>query len=578
MLSEESQADKFNHRVALHGLGGVGKTQCALEYVYANRERYQRIYWISAVDRASLLSGYQNIANRLQLPGRQTASTAEKAEKVISWLKRQENWLIVIDNLDNIRVADGLLPENGPQKHTVITTRNPRTTGIPAEPLEVPPLRPKDSVALLSALSKIDIQAGSEDEKQAHGITEELGYLPLAIDLAACYVRDIAGGFSEYWKRYNLNRQKLHRWVPDGNRQYPDSVATAWSLSFDLVQNDRNATYLLRLFSDLNPDRILLEFVIAGITAIKNDAGNDINDEHDLSVALLELEKFSLIKWDRQSQSLSIHRLVQTVIRDKMSEEELTSTHTAFVNLCIEAFPETTDNETRSLCRTYQGQIVEPLLRMETFRTSQSAVIRSRVGGFLHEDGKYDDSEKLLLQAVETYRSFLGAENSETLAAMYALAWTYQAQGRNVEAARIQEQVLEKWRRILGEEHPHTLAAMHALAVTYQAQGRNAEAARIQEQVLEKRRRILGEEHPDTLGAMHALAWTYQAQGRNAEAARILEQVLEKWRRILGEEHPHTLAAMHALALTYQVQGKTEEAAALQEEVLEKRRILLERV
>lgn len=100
-LSEDAQADilKFNHRVALHELGGVGKTQCVLEYVYANRERYQRIYWISAVDQASLLSSYQNIANRLQLSG---ASTEEKAEKVLLWLKRQENWLIVIDNLDRV--------------------------------------------------------------------------------------------------------------------------------------------------------------------------------------------------------------------------------------------------------------------------------------------------------------------------------------------------------------------------------------------------------------------------------------------------------------------------------------------
>ena len=139
---------------------------------------------------------------------------------------------------------------------------------------------------------------------------------------------------------------------------------------------------------------------------------------------------------------------------------------------------------------------------------------------------------------------------------MHALALTYQAQGRNADAARIQEEVLEKQRRILGEEHPHTLTAMHALALTYQAQGRNADAARIQEEVLEKRRRILGEEHPHTLTAMHALALTYQAQGRNADAARIQEEVLEKERRILGEEHPHTLTAMHCPRLDISSAGK----------------------
>ena len=71
---------------------------------------------------------------------------------------------------------------------------------------------------------------------------------------------------------------------------------------------------------------------------------------------------------------------------------------------------------------------------------------------------------------------------------MRALAWTYQAQGRNADAAQILEEVLEKRRRILGDEHPHTLTAKHALALTYQAQGRNADAnaAQIQEEVVEK--------------------------------------------------------------------------------------------
>jgi len=96
-------------------------------------------------------------------------------------------------------------------------------------------------------------------------------------------------------------------------------------LSFDLIQKDENATYILGLFSALNPDKILTEFLIRGLKALTNDSGNIVTDEHDLSVALLTLEKYSLIKWDRQTQSLSIHRLIQTVIRDKMSKDQLTS-------------------------------------------------------------------------------------------------------------------------------------------------------------------------------------------------------------------------------------------------------------
>jgi len=197
---------KFNHRVALHGLGGVGKTQCALEYVYANKAIYRRIYWISAVNQASMLSDYQKIAKLVRLAIPQEASPADIAEAVLAWLRGERSWLVVIDNLDDIKVAQGLLPENAPGKHTLITTRNPRTQGIPAEPLEVPLLTPNDSVDLLSMLSNV-IAHDPDEEKQAYEIVEELGYLPLAIDLASAYVRDVTGNFSEYLQRYRINHK-----------------------------------------------------------------------------------------------------------------------------------------------------------------------------------------------------------------------------------------------------------------------------------------------------------------------------------------------------------------------------------
>src|SRR5579871_2891139 len=105
-----------NHRIALYGMGGIGKTQCALGYVYANRDVYDRIYWIPAVDRTSLLSGYQTIAKAARLRFLQNTGSDEIANEVLLWLRQQSNWLLVIDNLDDIDVAHDLLPENGSHK------------------------------------------------------------------------------------------------------------------------------------------------------------------------------------------------------------------------------------------------------------------------------------------------------------------------------------------------------------------------------------------------------------------------------------------------------------------------------
>jgi tetratricopeptide (TPR) repeat protein len=526
---------------------------------------------------------------------------------VLSRLKRQSSWLLLIDNLDDIKMADGLLPENGCQRHTIITTRNPDARGIPAEPLEVPLLDPNDSIDLLSTLSNIMVQPDSPEDHQAAEIVQKLGYLPLAIEQAAAYVREVTADFSVFLEEYERNHKKLHTWVPAGNRQYSNSIATTWSMSFHLLP--RYVAKLLRFLAFLNPDDILIAFLESGGDSLESDLRHMISDQIEMGTTLLELEQLSLIKWNHSTRTLMIHRLVQTIVRDQMSNMDIGEHVKAVIDLCNQAFPSSFTNETWPRYRLYRNQVMESLQLVYTLcpvdetcatkparrfchirgllsrltwnrqekdvRKMKYLDICIRVGNFLHEDGKYDDSEKLPSQAVGLYRSLVGTENSDTLTAMHDLALTYQVQGRNADAMRMQEEVLEKRTRILGEEYPDTLTTIHNLAITYQAQGRIVDAAGILEDVLEKERRILVEEHTDMLATMHALALMYLEQGRNVDAAKILEEVLEKRRRIQGEGHPYTLGAMNALAIAYRAQGRCADAARILEEVLEMRRRIL---
>ena len=577
----------YQGRIALFGLGGIGKTQTALEYVYRYQSSYNRIYWIAADNQASLLNGYQKIAKRSELQISLNSNPIEIAEHVLSWLRQEEKWLLVIDNLDDINVLSTsnlghtnvvatLVPQTGPQQHTLITTRNPNSGGIPADGLEVPVLDPTNAIDLLSTLSKIAIAASSSESKQAYQIIQALGYLPLAIEQAAAYVREVAGDFVTFLDDYNKNHKDVHKWIPQGIRSYPHSVATTWSMSFNIVRNNNSqAAELLQLLSFLNPDGILIEFLQSGVEALPDGLRQIVSNRIDMSKALIELERFSLLKWNRLTKTLLIHRLIQMVIRDEMSDADLMTLRTIIIDLCDQSFPQEWINENRKLCREYIGQIMGPLLDLEIIRTEKSASIMFRVGWFLREDGKISDSERLSSQAVKIYREILGDDHCDTLTTMHNLASTYRAQGRTGEAAGLQEEVLEKSRRILGDDHPDTLTTMDSLAKTYSYQGKTGEAAGLQEEVLEKERRILGDDHPDTLTTMNNLANTYWAQGRTGEAAALHEQVLEKRRRILGDEHPSTLTTMHNLATTYWARGRTGEAAALEEQVLEKRRRIL---
>jgi hypothetical protein len=155
--------------------------------------------------------------------------------------------LIVIDNLYDI---NGFLPQKGTHQHTLITTRNPNSAGIPVEGLEVPLLDAADSVELLYTLSKIDNIPNSPEQVQAAQIVEELGYLPLGIEQAAAYVREVAGDFATYLKHYHRIRSQLYKWVPKGSRQCSFLIPTTWSMSFNVVrESDPQAAKLFQLLS-----------------------------------------------------------------------------------------------------------------------------------------------------------------------------------------------------------------------------------------------------------------------------------------------------------------------------------------
>lgn len=127
-----------NHRVALYRLSGVSKTQTAIKYIHIRRNYHRSIFWISAVNQTTLFTEFRKIlaltSPNITIPD---SEPAQAARHVIDWLENQTSWLLVIDNLDDIKVINGYLPANCDKKSTLITTRNPNAENIPAQGLEV---------------------------------------------------------------------------------------------------------------------------------------------------------------------------------------------------------------------------------------------------------------------------------------------------------------------------------------------------------------------------------------------------------------------------------------------------------
>ena len=515
----DDNPQNYKHRVALTGLGGVGKTQCAIEYTVTQQLNYDSIFWITAADPSTLLLGFQEIAKLTGCTNLDESSSSELATKVVRWLAGQQRWLLVLDNLDDIEVVQNFLPDTINGGHTLITTRNPFALNIPAQGLEISVLDDNEATKLL--LLRAELETENEHiNSEASQIVNELGFLPLALDQAAAYIRvQLKKNIFEFRKIYKNYRKQIHLERPRGNWPYHSEIATTWLLSFKAVENrNETASILLKLFAFLNPDGILVDFLQAGQAGLPDSLQKLIENEFLFKNALQDLEQFSLIQRHDYGQVISIHRLVQSVIRDGLDSNEEPEFMSLITNMFLSAFPPFKEDK-RQICRRYQTQVVGPLRAIISLHIENVALLCLRVAYFLSRDGKFYDCLQFEQAAINIYTDLLGEDHPDTLTSMNNLAETYRALGRTNEAAALHEKVLESRKRTLGEEHPDTLTSMNNLAATYWALGRTNEAAALHEKVLECCKRNLGEEHPDTLTSMNNLAATYRALDRTNEAA-----------------------------------------------------------
>jgi hypothetical protein len=180
-------------RVALSGLGGIGKTQTALEYAYRHQSEYDHVFWVRAEQETELITGYVALAKAIQIPGHQQEDQQAIAALMKQWLAKNDRWLLVLDNADDLRQLRPYLPTtNG---HILFTTRA-QALGDLAAKVEVTRMDADEGALLLLRRAKViaddaDLAAASEaNQTLAHALNTEMDGLPLALDQAGAYIED----------------------------------------------------------------------------------------------------------------------------------------------------------------------------------------------------------------------------------------------------------------------------------------------------------------------------------------------------------------------------------------------------
>ncbi len=543
-------------QTAVHGLGGVGKTSLAREYIERHAADYPGgVWWITAADRAGATDGLAALARALQPDLPADIPAAEAAQTALEELaRRHAAFLLVFDNAPDPGALAGLLPKRGAK--VLITSRHPGWNRQ-AVPLPVNEMAEDDAVSLLLAL------AGGEDAAGARRLARELGCLPLALDQAGAFVREAQTSFDEYAAQMGSLLGRA-----GGNPDYPDSVAATFDLAITrAAERTPAAEAVLGQFAWYAPERIPLALT---------DLAPTVRAE-----AIAVLSNLSLVVSAEplaSGQTVTVHRLVQTVMRNRLAAKGLEAasrSHALYRMEC--AFPYAFNEPgVWPFCRVllpHARTIASLIAPIES--SPDLCHLLYLVASFLQASGDAAGALPFLERALDTTGRVFGADHPNTLTALNNLAYCRETLGDSAGALPIYERVLQIRERLLGSEHPTTLLSMNNLAGCLEILGASGKALPLFQRALETRERLHGADHKDTLVGLHNLASCLQGLGDAVKALPLYRRAAEGTERVLGVGHPSTLASTDSLARCLQATGNAAEALPLYRSALEKRERLL---
>ncbi len=554
-LAELRQLLQRSGRAAIHGLGGVGKTQLALRYLRQRRADYpDGAFWLRTDRETSLVGDLASLAWHLDLPEREEPELERQVDAVLRWLRLHPRWLLVLDNLQPTAAdtARRWLPPGLPG-HLLVTSRTPMW---PAR-LNLEPL-PFD-VARRFLLER----TGQADHEAAGAVAEALGRLPLALEQAAAYVvitgRDLAG-YAE------LLRTRLIELMGEGRPEdYPRPVATTWELSFERLEGEsRPAAALLNLCAFLDPGDIPVSLLRAGAGELPRELRGALADDVELDRAVAALRRYSLV--ERHGDAMRVHRLVQAVVRESLDADQREAWLAAAVRVLRAGLPDRVEAPASwRLCSRLlaHAQVVDQIVAGGDVEPRALSELLDRIATYLRVRGQYVLARHHFERALAIRERALGSDHPDTAESLNNLAILHRVSGDLAAVGPLHARALAIRERMLGPDHPRTAESLNNLANLFRDQGDLHGARSLYERALAIQERVLGPEHPDTAASLNNLASLLHRRGELSAARLLHERALAIRRRVLGPDHPDTAGSLHNLAHLLHSQGELEAAELL---------------
>lgn len=605
--------------IAICGLGGVGKTQIAMELAHQTREQYPdcSVFWVPAMSPDSIHQAYEEVAGHLGIgaPEKEDVDITQLVNNHLSQASTGR-WLLIFDNADDLETWDPdlnqsptpVIPKKSlPRHHSgaiFFTTRShkvARYLGV-QQIIEIPEMDHKSATQVLNN-SLVD-KTLLHDKDGTAKLLQHLTYLPLAIIQAAAYINQNSMSIASYISL--LDGQEQHavellseEFEDEGRYQsIKNPVATTWLTSFWQIQKLSRHAYHCLCFMACIDYRDIPVYLLPHNGQV----------EHQKSLGLLQ--SYCFIRLRPDNKSLDLHRLVHLAcriyLRPTPDSTLLIQWESWTLAHMLGKFPIDPEAD-RPKNKAYAPHALK-LLETTPEDNNLDARMRlaSRVGCALQSDGRLKAAEKWYLHALKCGQMHVGSEDPFTLSCAGNLAALYSDQTRFKEARDLLTQTLQTKIRVLGIDSWPSLCTIEALGAVYStlggnfniaewlatlayrgylkymgpesieairvigrmvqiylSQGRIANATELCALWLEMAQRTLGPNDPRAIAAETGLSAIYASQGSFKDAEIIARRALERYEMVLGPENPLTIRTMYSLAIILSDQGRDTEAISI---------------
>ena len=577
---------------SFQGLGGLGKTQLAVEYAYAFRDEYPNgVIWINA--------DQDIIAQLIPLTEKAgwvspLSDPAFKVTQAIKRLREYSDCLIIFDNLESQDAIAEFLPSQQASPHILVTSRLEQH-GFTPIPLDT--LTPELGLELLVQVA--EREPPTEDEQQAaQAIVERLDGLPLALELAGAFLRRRN---SVGWQQY------LELLQDDLQAAFP-----AFLQKESLTRHEADIYSTLKIHETLFKEEPLLREVLDALTwsgpatmslsllcaLLAQDKASSLTGALSLGCELRILQK------PGGADRYAIHRLVREVRRAELPLPQRRD----WAETCGKRLGDWFQAHRRNFSdlplfeaeldhlfawRQHAETLGFPLLAARLawlqsypawhwgrYRESQQTILQAQtlyaqsptqdveleahlladLGAIMLELGDAQSAHKLGEKALSLRRALFGDEHIDTAISLSNVASCHSGLGNNQRALELGEQALEIQRKLFGEENPETARSLDNLSGYYNDLRKHQHALKLGEQALTIRRKLYGEEHPETALSLGNISVYYAGLWDFKRALEFGEQAWSILRKLLGDTHPVTVLANHNLIRTLFASGKRPEA------------------